>query len=56
MRPLAAHCHRGLGLLHRRTGVRERARRELAVARELYRDMGMTFWLERTDGELAEMA
>jgi tetratricopeptide (TPR) repeat protein len=56
MRPLAAHCHRGLGLLHRRTGARQVARQELAVARELYRDMGMTFWLERTDSELAEMA
>ena len=29
---------------------------ELAVARELYRDMGMTFWLERADAELAAMA
>jgi tetratricopeptide (TPR) repeat protein len=56
MRPLAAHCHRGLGLLHQRTGARENARREQAVARELYRDMGMTFWLERTEGESAEMA
>jgi DNA-binding NtrC family response regulator/tetratricopeptide (TPR) repeat protein len=56
MRPLAAHCHRGLGLLHRGTGGREHARREVAVARDLYRDMGMTVWLERTDAELAEMA
>jgi tetratricopeptide (TPR) repeat protein len=56
MRPLAAHCYRGLGLLHRRTGATERAQRELAVARELYREMGMTFWLERPDGVSAEMA
>jgi DNA-binding NtrC family response regulator/tetratricopeptide (TPR) repeat protein len=54
MRPLVAHCHRGLGLLHRRTGARERAQRELAVARELYRIMDMAFWLERTDSELSE--
>jgi tetratricopeptide (TPR) repeat protein len=49
MRPLAAHCRRGLGTLHRRSGARQDAQRELALARDLYRDMGMTFWLERTE-------
>jgi hypothetical protein len=51
MRPLVAHCRRGLGMLHRRSGARQDAERELALARDLYRDMGMTFWLERTEGE-----
>jgi transcriptional regulator with AAA-type ATPase domain/tetratricopeptide (TPR) repeat protein len=55
MRPLAAHCHQGLGLLSRRTGTRDRACHELGVARDLYREMGMTFWLERTDAELIEL-
>jgi len=55
MHPLVAHCHRGLGLLYRRTGARERAQRDLGLARDLYREMGMAFWLERTDVELAEL-
>jgi tetratricopeptide (TPR) repeat protein len=53
MRPLAAHCHRGLGKLHQRSGALQDAQRELAMARDLYRDMGMTFWLERTGSESA---
>ena len=53
--PAPAHCLRGLGLLHRRTGARQVARQELAVARELYQDMGMTFWLERSENALIEL-
>jgi tetratricopeptide (TPR) repeat protein len=53
MRPLVAHCHRGFGMLHQRSGARRDARGELALARDLYRDMGMTFWLEQTEGESA---
>ena len=53
MRPLVAHCHRGLGKLHQRSGALQDAQRELAMARDLYRDMGMTFWLERTESESA---
>jgi hypothetical protein len=55
MRPLIAHCHQGLGGLSRRTGSLDRARRELGVARDLYQEMGMTFWLERTSAELTEL-
>jgi tetratricopeptide (TPR) repeat protein len=44
MRPLIAHCHRGLGVLHRRAGALDRARRELRMACDLYREMDMTFW------------
>jgi tetratricopeptide (TPR) repeat protein len=54
MRPLIAHCHRGLGVLHRRSGDLDRARCELRVARDLYRDMGMTGWQERADSVLGE--
>ena len=45
MRPLAAHCHFGLGRLYRRTGQREESRRHLAIATTMYHDMGMSYWL-----------
>jgi class 3 adenylate cyclase/tetratricopeptide (TPR) repeat protein len=45
MRPLQAHCHRGLGMLYAGTGQREQARTELSTAIEMYRAMEMTFWL-----------
>jgi hypothetical protein len=42
---LQAHCHRGLGRLYAATGQREPARTALSTALEMYRAMGMTFWL-----------
>ena len=39
MRPLLAHCHRGLGTLYAKMGQREQARAELSTAIELYRAM-----------------
>jgi len=53
MRPLAAHCHLGLGKLYRRTGKRDAARGHLATATTMYREMGMMYWLERTEAEQA---
>ena len=47
MRPLVAHCHLGLGKLYRRTGKPEQAQEHLAAATAMYRDMGMTYWLEK---------
>jgi tetratricopeptide (TPR) repeat protein len=47
MRPLQAHCHRGLGTLYMKFERVEQARTEFAIARELYRAMDMTFWLPR---------
>jgi tetratricopeptide (TPR) repeat protein len=47
MRPLVAHCHRGLGQLYRRTGTREQA--HVATATAMYREMGMTYWLEQAE-------
>jgi hypothetical protein len=44
--PLVAHCHLGLGNLYRRTGQREQAQEHLATATAMYREMGMTYWLE----------
>jgi tetratricopeptide (TPR) repeat protein len=56
MRPLQAHCHLGLGTLYTQIGRPEQARTELSVAIELYRTMGMTFWLKRAETVLAHMA
>ncbi len=49
MRPLVAHCHRGLGTLFGRTASRELADEHLSTATEMYREMGMAFWLEKAD-------
>ena len=47
MRPLAAHCHFGLGRLYDRMGRREPARESLNLATKMYRDMNMDFWLKQ---------
>jgi tetratricopeptide (TPR) repeat protein len=55
MRPLQAHCHRGLGTLYSRTGQSEQASAELSTAIDMYRDMEMTFWLPQAEGALAQL-
>jgi tetratricopeptide (TPR) repeat protein len=55
MRPLQAHCHRGLGLLYAKSGPREDARADLSAAIDLYRAMEMTFWLPQTEATLAQV-
>ena len=55
MRPLVAHCHRGLGKLYRRTGKRDQAQEHLTTATTMYREMGMTYWLEKAEAELKEL-
>jgi hypothetical protein len=52
MRPLVAHCHLGLGKLYRRTGNRQQAEEHLATSTTMYREMGMTFWLEKAEAAL----
>src|SRR5262249_52823599 len=52
MRPLAAHCHLGLGKLYHRTGDAAKAHEHLTTASTLYREMGMTFWLEKAEASL----
>src|SRR5438093_4371 len=47
MRPHIAHCHLGLGKLYRRTGKREQAREHLTTATTMYREMDMSYWLEK---------
>jgi tetratricopeptide (TPR) repeat protein len=53
MRPLQAHCHRGLGILYAHIGRREQARAALTAAIDLYRSMDMTFWLPQAEAALA---
>jgi class 3 adenylate cyclase/tetratricopeptide (TPR) repeat protein len=47
MRPLVAHCHRGLGKLYGRIGQADHARENLAAATTMYREMDMDFWLKQ---------
>src|SRR5262249_57088262 len=54
MRPLVAHCHLGLGKLYRRTGKREQAQEHLTTATMMYREMGMTYWLEQAEADTKE--
>ena len=49
MRPLLAHCHLGIGQLHKRAGEQEAARTHLATALRLYRDMDMRHWLPQAE-------
>ena len=52
MRPLAADCHHGLGRLYRRTGKTDDASAHLTMATTMYREMGITYWLEKAEAEL----
>jgi class 3 adenylate cyclase/tetratricopeptide (TPR) repeat protein len=56
MRPLQAHCHRGLGTLYATIGQQEQARAELSAAIALYRAMDMTFWLPQAEAALAQVS
>jgi tetratricopeptide (TPR) repeat protein len=56
MRPLIAHSHLGLGKLYRRTGKDDQAREHLTTATTMYREMGMTYWLEQAEAEMIELA
>ena len=55
MRPLQAHCHRGLGTLYGRVGQAQQARAALSTAIALYRAMEMTFWLPQAETALAQV-
>jgi len=55
MRPLQAHCHRGLGTLYSQIGWVECAHAELTMAIHLYRTMEMTFWLPQAEAALAQV-
>jgi tetratricopeptide (TPR) repeat protein len=53
MRPLQAHCHRGLGTLYTKTDQAEQAHSALATAIAMYQAMDMTFWLSQAEATLA---
>jgi tetratricopeptide (TPR) repeat protein len=55
MRPLQAHCHRGLGALYLTLGRGEQAHAALSTASALYRAMDMTFWLPQAEAMLAQV-
>jgi tetratricopeptide (TPR) repeat protein len=55
MRPLVAHCHFGLGRLYHRTDKRDQAREHLTTATTMYRDMGMTYWLEKAGADMVQI-
>jgi len=46
-RPVLAHCHLGLGRLYSCLGRRQEAEEHLAIARQMYQEMDMPFWLEQ---------
>jgi len=52
MRPLVAHCHLGIGKRYRLTGHHAKASEHLTTAVTMYREMDMTFWLEKADVQL----
>jgi class 3 adenylate cyclase/tetratricopeptide (TPR) repeat protein len=56
MRPLAGHCHLGLGKLYRRTGKRQEAQQHLATATTMYSESDMRFWLEQAEAEMRDLA
>ena len=55
MRPLVAHCHLGLAKMHRLSGKREQAHEHLTIASAMYREMGMTYWLEQAEAEMRQL-
>ncbi len=55
MRPLVAHCHARLAKLYRRTGKRQEAPEHLTTATRMYREMDMTYWLEKAEAETKEI-
>ena len=55
MRPLAAHCHAGLGRLYRHSDKKEEAEKHFAASATMYRQMGMTFWLEKAEVQVRNL-
>jgi hypothetical protein len=53
MRPLEAQCHLALGLLAGKSGDHTQAREQLDTAAGMFREMGMTFWLDQAQAALS---
>jgi hypothetical protein len=56
LRPLLAHCHLGLGMLHRRAGTRQQAREHLTTAATMFGEMDMRYWREQSEMAITELA
>jgi tetratricopeptide (TPR) repeat protein len=56
LHPLAAQCHLGLGKRYRSAGQRENAEQHLNTAAALFRELGMQFWLEQAQSQLASLS
>ncbi len=56
MRSLIAHCRVGLAKLYRRTGKRTESDARCTAATSMYREMGMTYWLEKAEAEMRGLA
>jgi class 3 adenylate cyclase/tetratricopeptide (TPR) repeat protein len=54
MRPLAAHCHLALGRLSRSAGQHRQAQEGLTAAATMYREMGMTYWVDQAEAEMRD--
>jgi len=54
MRPLQGHCHRSLGRLAGRRGDTKGAGESLNAARDLFRQMKMSFWLRELEAVARE--
>jgi tetratricopeptide (TPR) repeat protein len=55
MRPLESHCHYGLGRLHRRAEQWRETQEHLVIAGTMYREMDMTYWLEKAEAEMTDL-
>src|SRR5262249_53946737 len=55
MTPLSAHCHLGLGKIDRLAGKRTQAQEHVTTATAIYRDTGMTYWLEQALAEMRQL-
>jgi tetratricopeptide (TPR) repeat protein len=55
LRPHTARCHLGLGVVYARTGQRERSERHHATALAMFREMEMTYWLEKAVAEMRDL-
>jgi hypothetical protein len=55
MRPLVADYHFGLAKLHHRKSNHGQAQEHLAIAKTMYREMGMTYWLEQSEAEMRQL-
>ena len=55
MRPLEAQCHFALGELTKKAGEKRGAHEQFSAALSMFREMGMTYWLEKTESALKEL-